>query len=183
LSIANHDRTVSQAPRRDEGNIQMTDAAPAIYSRQVEPLRLGILGRATALVIGLMCLTVLMIALELRPSPTGVGTHTRLGFQHCAFLDRTGLPCPSCGMTTSFAWFARGNLLASVYVQPMGFVLAVLTAGGAWAGFYVAFTGKPAHRLLRLLPAQYYLFALFGLAIAAWGWKMFLQLKGIDGWQ
>jgi hypothetical protein len=161
----------------------MTESAPIIYTRQTETVQLNILGRAAALLIGLSCLAVLIIALSLRPSPTGVGTHTRLGFQHCAFLDRTGLPCPSCGMTTSFAWFARGNLLASVYVQPMGFVLAVLTTATAWTGFYVALTGKPAHRLLRLLPAQYYLFALFGVAIAAWGWKMFLQLKGMDGWQ
>lgn len=85
-------------------------------------------------------------------------------------------------MTTSFSWFVRGNWLASFYVQPMGYVLAVIACVTAWAGYYVAITGKPAHRLLRLVPSRYYLFPLLGLAIAAWGWKMFLVLRGIDGW-
>ena len=85
-------------------------------------------------------------------------------------------------MTTSFSWFVRGNWLASLYVQPMGYALAVMTSIAAWAGFYIAITGKPAHRLLRLVPSRYYLFPLLCLAVAAWGWKMFLVLRGIDGW-
>jgi hypothetical protein len=86
-------------------------------------------------------------------------------------------------MTTSFAWFARGNLAASFYVQPMGMVLAVLTAAGFWVALYIGLSGKPALRLLRVVPARYYLVPLFALAVAAWGWKMFIVLRGIDGWR
>jgi hypothetical protein len=85
-------------------------------------------------------------------------------------------------MTTSFAWFARGNLLASGYVQPMGLALAILTIICFWTTLYIAMTGKPVHRLLRWLPGRYYGWPLAVLAVAGWGWKVFIHLRGIDGW-
>jgi hypothetical protein len=86
-------------------------------------------------------------------------------------------------MTTSFAWLARGNLLASGYVQPMGTVLALLAAACVWGGLYAGVTRRPVHRLLRLLPSRYTLFPLLLLGVLAWGWKIFIHLKGIDGWR
>ncbi|CAN5463512.1 hypothetical protein BH09PLA1_BH09PLA1_31290 [soil metagenome] len=153
-----------------------------IYTRVGEPARVRLSGRMLAAFVSLTCLTVLLIAVRLHPSPTGMATHTTMGFDECQFLKRTGLPCPSCGMTTSFAWFVRGNALASAYIQPMGFVLAILTTATTWAAGYIAVTGKPAHRLMRLISSRYYLLPLLIFAAAAWGWKMFLHLKGIDGW-
>jgi hypothetical protein len=85
-------------------------------------------------------------------------------------------------MTTSFTWFVRGNLAASVYVQPMGAALALLAAGSVWVGFYVALTGRPVHRLLWLLPSRFYLVPLFTLAVLAWAWKIYIHVKGWDGW-
>jgi hypothetical protein len=85
-------------------------------------------------------------------------------------------------MTTSWAWFARGNLAASLYVQPMGTVLAALAACGFWIGLYVAFTGRPVYRLLRVIPGRYYFVPLLSFAILAWGWKIFIHLTGSDGW-
>jgi len=85
-------------------------------------------------------------------------------------------------MTTSFAWFVRGNFLASFYVQPMGFVLAVMAAMTFWAALYVAITGKPAYLLLSFVPRRYTLLPLLLFGAAAWGWKIFIHLHGIDGW-
>jgi hypothetical protein len=85
-------------------------------------------------------------------------------------------------MTTSFAWFVRGRLLASLYVQPMGAVLAALAGCCVWAGLYLAFTGRPVYRLLYLRPGGHYFLPLLGLGIAAWAWKIFIHLRGIDGW-
>ena len=85
-------------------------------------------------------------------------------------------------MTTSIAWFARGRLLASFYLQPMGFVIAVVAGMTLWAGAYMAMTGRPVHRLLRFLPARYYLLPLFGFWILAWVWKIGIHLTGHDGW-
>jgi hypothetical protein len=82
----------------------------------------------------------------LQPSPSGVGSHQGLGMQRCQLLDRSGVPCPSCGMTTSFSWFARGNVAASFYVQPMGMLMALSAACCVWGGLYVAIrpAGVPA---------------------------------------
>jgi hypothetical protein len=161
------------------------DPVPAIFFRDVAQPPVSIPYRLLSLAISLGCLGILVIASQVRPNPAGVGTHEGLGLQGCQFLERTHLPCPSCGMTTSFAWFARGNLAASFYVQPMGLVLAVLTAAMFWTSLYIALTGKPVHRLMRFLPhpARNVVFPLLAFAILAWGWKIFIHLNGMDGWK
>ena len=161
----------------------MRQDLPILYAAHGARERLSVWGRLLAAAVAVGCLAVLVTAASLRPSPTGVGSHTRLGLQSCSFLDRTGLPCPACGMTTSFTWMARGNLAAAAYVQPMGAVLFILAAGCVWGGLYVALTGRPAHRLLRLVPSRYYVAPLLTLAIVAWAWKIFIHLRAIDGWR
>lgn len=156
---------------------------PPVYVYGEPVARLRAPQRLMAILVALGCLAVLVVAARLKPSPSGVGTHEALHYKPCELLVRSGLPCPSCGMTTSFAWFVRGNLAASVWVQPMGFILALLTAAGFWVGLYIGLSGKPVLRLLQLLPARYYLLPLMLLGVAAWGWKMFIVLNGLDGWQ
>ena len=108
--------------------------APIVHAPSHRPLYRAIGDRLIALGIATGGMIVLIIAARLPPSPLGHGTHRGLGLPDCVFLQRTGLPCPSCGMTTSFSWFVRGNLLASLYVQPMGAVLAapLLYALSGW---------------------------------------------------
>ena len=67
---------------------------------------------------------VLGVARRLEPDPRGFGTHTQLGLAPCAFALVTGHPCPTCGMTTSFAWFARGRFDRSWRANPAGSLLA-----------------------------------------------------------
>jgi hypothetical protein len=140
-------------------------------------------GRLLALVVAAACLTVLGVAIGLKPDPRGIGSHRQLRLQACQFEVQTGMPCPTCGMTTSYAHFVRGELLASLYVQPAGTVLAALTAMGFWAGIYAAVTGRPVHRILRFIPVKYLLWPLFGIVIVAWIWKIFIHVNGRDGWQ
>jgi len=144
---------------------------------------LGWVERVTILGTGLLCLGVLVVASGLRPNPAGVGSHRVMNLEPCTFLRTTGLPCPSCGMTTSFAWFVRGNLAASLYVQPMGTLLAAAAGMTFWAGLYVAATGKPVYRrLFEEVPPAYYVIVPLGLAIAAWAWKIFIHVRGVGGW-
>lgn len=74
-------------------------------------------------------------ALFVEPDARGHGTHERLGLPPCAPMDLWNVPCPGCGVTTSFALAAHGRLLASFVNQPLGCALAVgvpLFALWAW---------------------------------------------------
>lgn len=89
---------------------------------------------------------VFVVARWLEPSPKGFGTHTQLGLPACQFEAVTGRPCPSCGMTTSFAWFARGELVQGWRANAAGMVLAAGCVGlvpwllaGALAGKTLGF--------------------------------------------
>lgn len=161
----------------------MEFTVPPIHVHGESVPRLRAVQRIGALLAAMGCAAILVIAVWLKPDPRGVGTHEALHHKPCEFLVRTGLPCPSCGMTTSFTWFARGHFLASLWVQPMGFVVALLTAVGFWVALYMGLSGKPALRLLRFVPARYYVVPLMLFGIAAWGWKMVLVINHLDGWK
>jgi hypothetical protein len=161
----------------------MTRTVPTIYVHGDAARPLPWPYRLLALLVAGGCLAILVIGATLQPDPRGVGTHEAMGFNRCEFLARTGVPCPSCGMTTSVSHFAHGNILASIWVQPFGFAFAVLTAAAFWVALYMGLSGKPALRLLRDVPGRYYLVPLFALAVIGWGWKMFIVLRGLDGWK
>jgi hypothetical protein len=128
------------------------------------------------------CLIVLILAAWIDPDRRGMGTHEQIGMQPCGFLQATGLPCGSCGMTTSFAHAVRGNVIAASYVQPLGCLLAIATSMTFWIASHAAVTARPAYRLLRRLPAGWTIGVSLTIFVLAWGWKMFLVLRGIDGW-
>jgi hypothetical protein len=157
-------------------------AVPIIYVRNDGKARSSLLARLLALGIAAGCLSLLVTAARLQPSRTGTDTHRGLGMPACEFMRRTGIPCPSCGMTTSFAWFVRGKLAASLYVQPTGTLLAALACCTVWVGLYVAITGRPVYRLFGLTSGRYLYMPVLVFALAAWGWKILIHLSGHDGW-
>lgn len=82
--------------------------------------------RLTWLVVLLASSAPLLAARCLSPSASGVGTHVQLGLPPCGFLRLFQLPCPACGLTTSFAHLVRGDLGSSLQVHPLGLPLALL---------------------------------------------------------
>ncbi len=53
-------------------------------------------------------------------------THRQLGLPPCTFYTLTGgWPCPSCGMTTSFALLVRGDIWNSLQANFVGTLLAL----------------------------------------------------------
>jgi hypothetical protein len=165
-----------------ESGSQNAQVVPAIYSPVFGPNRLNGWWRLVAAAAGAACLTVLILAASIRPSTAGVGSHHQLKMARCGMLERTGIPCPTCGMTTSYAWLVRGNVAASLYVQPMGTFFGLVTAMGVWVGFYIALTGVPALRALRPITQVNWVVPLVGAIILAWAWKIFIHVRGIDGW-
>ncbi|MBX3396176.1 MAG: DUF2752 domain-containing protein [Phycisphaerae bacterium] len=89
-----------------------------------------------------VCATILGIAAYLLPSPAGHGTHEALRLNPCGFIIRTGLPCPTCGMTTAFSHLVRGHIVRSFISQPAGMIFGLLTIGLTIVGTAVAVTGQ-----------------------------------------
>lgn len=83
--------------------------------------------RWVLVVAGLMLATPLAIAAGLQPDPygKGYGTHRQLGLPPCGFVDIWGIRCPSCGMTTSFAYAVRGNLWGAMRSNCGGLLVAL----------------------------------------------------------
>jgi hypothetical protein len=105
-------------PGSDLGRLD--DRTGAAAPRLRGKARVALLALAGGLIV------VLATAGRLTPDPRGYGTHEQLGRPPCAILKLTGRPCPTCGMTTSFAWFVRGDLARSWRANPAGLFAAIV---------------------------------------------------------
>jgi hypothetical protein len=86
--------------------------------------------RGTLLGLALALVGVFAVAWWLTPykddgSPRSLATHQQLGLPPCTFFYTTGVPCPSCGMTTSFSLLMHGDVINSLRANAVGTLLAV----------------------------------------------------------
>lgn len=132
--------------------------------------------RLFAAVILIGCVSVLGIAAKLTPNPNGYGTHTQLGMKPCGMLVVTGLPCPTCGMTTAFAYTVRGNLYRAFLAQPGGLALALISIYTSFLCIQTLITGRPPIWLLFWL-TPFRLSAIL-LLILVGGWA-FCLIRGL----
>lgn len=98
--------------------------------------------RWLCLVSGLGLLALLVLARSLTPSPEGIGTHQQLGLPPCTAVVLWGIPCPTCGMTTSWSWVVRGNLIEAAQANLGGMMLAVIAIGFLPAACYFFLVGR-----------------------------------------
>jgi hypothetical protein len=118
----------------------------------------------------------LLLARWLVPDPRGLGTHEQLLLMPCNFHMLTGLPCPFCGMTTSFAYMAHADIGRAFLAQPLGvlgFIVSVLMLPIAIGA---AITGKNAIGTAMRLPWERYFWVLGGMVVAAWAFKLAVTL-------
>ena len=97
-------------------------------------------------------------------------------FGPCGFKQRYGLPCPSCGMTTSSIAFIQGQILKAFYIQPAGAFLCSLLAISAFLAFLIAVFGvyfEFLKRFLEQIRLSYVIIAF--LIIVAAGWMVTLS--------
>ena len=121
------------------------------------------LGRGLASLLLLIAPTLFGIAALLTPNPNGVGTHQQLGLPPCSFLKMTGIICPQCGLTTSFALLVRGRLNEALAANPAGPALAaILLSASPWLLLSILrnrwlATADPASLLLKITLAWFLL--------------------------
>src|SRR5262249_26118821 len=82
--------------------------------------RIGGGERCALALVAVTLLAGFLLARLLEPDPRGYGTHQRLGLPECTIRTLYAIPCPGCGMTTSFAHFVRGQFRDSVRANPAG---------------------------------------------------------------
>jgi len=129
-------------------------------------------GRLYALGIALAMVGLLVMAGALHPEANGMGTHRQLGLPRCGFELTTGLPCPTCGMTTAFALTARGRCFEALKAQVAGFVLALATVGIGLVAVASAVTARrPAFNWYRIKPDRLVFWIAAGVVVA-WGLKI-----------
>ncbi len=126
-------KPVRPAPKRDR-------AREAAVRRRV--VRAALLAVAAALT------AVFVAAFRIHPydadgTPRTMATHTQLGMPPCNFVTLTGKPCPSCGMTTSFALLVRGDVANSLRANWVGSVMCVLWAATLVWALASGLRGKP----------------------------------------
>lgn len=133
--------------------------------------------RIEAVILLVVTAGVLAAAWVLQPSSAGYGTHEQLFVIPCAFRWLTGLPCPACGLTTSFALMARGDVLMALGAHVLGPALYA----GTWllaANAVVAMVRgtAPLPRWLRGAGGARWMLIVFG---TGWAANLALHLLGI----
>ena len=127
-------------------------------------------GRVGAAAIMAVCMGVLVLAIYIKPNEHGLGSHAQLGMAECGFYERTGYPCPTCGMTTAFSHVVRGQWYRAFVVQPAGAIAALLFIAAALASSYVVLTGYDMREFLRNLKWKWICLAGLGLVLFSWLW-------------
>lgn len=151
----------------------------AVGHARVRNLASARLVRCWSALILVCAATVIGVAIYLKPDSRGYGTHQQLGAGPCGMLITTGLPCPTCGMTTAFSMTVRFRWLSALYAQPGGFILALATIAAGVLSLQSLITGRvPVICLTWLTPYRLF-FALLVLLVGGWGCKLLFGL--LDG--
>jgi len=89
----------------------------------------------------------------------------------CGFKQRTGLPCPTCGMTTSVLTFSRGKIFESFYIQPAGGLLCCVLVIIAFLALFTAVFGvyfRFVKRFFTEVKLRHIILALIVIIAAGW---------------
>jgi len=106
-----------------------------------ERLLAGFMALVACVVFVIACL---MTPYDATGRPLTHGTHRQLGLPPCTMLSTVGVPCPSCGMTTSISLVFHGDVPAACRANWAGVLLA--TGGIAvalWLGLLAAGLPRP----------------------------------------
>lgn len=131
-----------------------------------------VFGRLYALAMLLVIVAGVSLAARINPAGRLHGAHQQLGMPPCGMLLATGYPCPTCGMTTAFAYTLRGQWIMATRAQIAGFVIALAALVCGLAAAVCTVTGKyPAPNWYRISPVVLST-GILGLVVIAWAVKI-----------
>jgi hypothetical protein len=140
----------------------MTELEPSSQERATP------LGRFAWALLGAGCAAVVALSAWLTPDPQGFGTHRQLGLPPCEFGSMTGIPCPGCGLTTSFAHMAHGHVIAGFAAHLMGPPLFLMTLFVAFYAPYAIVKRRPLVTLIDARPSAPLLVLTSTLGLVTW---------------
>ena len=129
-----------------------------------------------ALTIG-VCIWLVATAWSLSPDDRGFGTHEQLDLAPCGFLQTTGHPCPSCGMTTSFSYMAEGRPASGIRANPAGAMLFVLVFITPFWILHSWAMGRQTLRFLAGYKGAWWLTATLLIILVSWFYKDFAMAR------
>ncbi len=140
------------------------------------PVPIGWRIRLAWMIVAVICAGTLGLATRLPPNARGFGTHEALGLYPCGFVLRTGLPCPTCGMTTAFSHMMHGQVGRAFIVQPAGALLCFGTAVMLALSVTAAWRGRMVNlRWAQIDPVRVSL--CIGIVfLGSWGFKVAIGL-------
>jgi hypothetical protein len=122
--------------------------------------------------VALGLLALLATAGRLQPDVNGFGTHQQLGLPACTAVELFGFRCPSCGMTTSWAFLVRGDIPAALSANSGGTLLGITVIivcpwllGSAGVGRWIAV--RPSSQKVVILAV-----VLVMVTIVDWIWRL-----------
>jgi len=127
---------------------------------------------------GLGAASVLALARTLEASAAGHGTHTQLGLPPCGFYSLTGVPCPACGLTTSFVHLAHGDWVSAALANPVGVPLCLLTFGALPLSVWGLLRGAPVLGVCRRIGLSTLLTLCGAGLFVAWFARLFVVAFG-----
>jgi hypothetical protein len=146
-----------------------------------EPRRIHRWIRIILVVLTVPWLLVFFVATQISPYTEDgdarvMGTHMQLGLPDCNFKQLTTIPCPSCGMTTSFCLLIRGDVPNSLMANYAGTFLASFGLLFIPWAFASAFFGRFV--FIRSIEAVVFWLALVFLLVlfTRWGIVVILEL-------
>jgi len=131
--------------------------------------------RGLAILVLLVGCAAWLAALRIAPSPAGYGSHVQLGLPPCSMPMLTGYPCPTCGMTTSVAFAARGQFLASFRAQPAGLIFSLTVFAAIVGSFMTVCTGR-RWELGRTIGPGVWVATIVGVVVLGWLTKIVMGL-------
>jgi hypothetical protein len=131
--------------------------------------KIGGRGRAALAAAAFVMIGLLAVAFSLRPDPSGMGTHKQLPFTGpCVGQLLMGVPCPACGMTTSWSLFTKGRIASALQANAGGAILAAIClVASAWF-LAAAALGRWPIATPQPLPVAIGAAAWLGLVILEW---------------
>lgn len=132
--------------------------------------------RLNAVLVLVGVAAIIGVSLYVEPDPARTHAKRRLPLRPCGFLMTTGLPCPTCGMTTSFAFMARGRVIAAFEQQPAGALLALLTVGLGVLALVVLVTGRRFEINWYRINPMHVLVVFMAVFMGSWVYRIVMDL-------